>query len=292
MAEKTDRFASIIKTQDQLPVDLREIYNDVTAKYGASRLSLYAPPLTNLPARDQPNFGGCVLAIFDDHLAAVFESGTDRARSLEIPFEDIISLELGNILLYSWFKISFGNHYCREIKIPFNTVTEPYFRSALFLIRETVDTVIENDLDPKVLTQRDLPLKFLNAFEACLLPGERVFEYAFQPEIRASRLIFYNEQIAPPFLVVITDRQVIVIVEEAATSRMPVEQYGETYHYCPIERYDNMDVIRKGPKIDLSDFHLSLVNGNARQIIESQVESAFVPQFACLSERARTLLTQ
>lgn len=283
MREKTDRFALAIKDAGQLPPNLQSVYEAALKKYGANQLAVYAPPLTNLLAEDEPYLNGCVLLIFDEQIFIGIKNEENPDAHLEIPFEDIIYLETGSILLHSWFKIAFGREVCRSVKIPFNTVGEVLFQDALRFVREKLDAPAKDNFEPKIPTQSDLPLKFINALHDWLVADEKVIEFAFQPEIRVSHFLFSDEQIAPPSLAVLTDREFLLITQEPVAQEL-LGEYGKTFAYCPLSRLQSVEIKLRPAEQELADFRIMLANGDALLTITSVIGAELAPQFDRLSE--------
>jgi hypothetical protein len=114
-------------------------------------------------------------------------------------------------------------------------------------------------------------------------PGEAALGCAFQPEVRARRLLVPERQLAPALLAALTDRQLMLIAEEPPVAKEEMGRFTQVYTYCPPDRVGSMEVVPGEGKDGLDLLRLTLVNGNARHAIDSKVGAGKASEFARLS---------
>jgi hypothetical protein len=284
VSSTTDSFPYQVRRADDLPGPLRAAWNspkDLRCQY-----SVFAPPLTIVPRRHIQPPAGNLIMIFDERLLVAIDNGAGRVKTVEIHFDDLIFVELGQDLLFSWMKLVFGRSALNQIKIPFNTVGTELIKPVLKFIRRRLDNRLREAI---VCAKQPLPLpfKFANQLNACLVPGEQTVSVAFQPEIR-KRGFLLNRQIAPPMLVALTDRQLLLLTEEPAGVFEKLGRYTKIYTYCPRSRVDFVDVVRRSGSVPLAVFRLTLRNENISFPIEAIVSAELASEFDSFCDSVRS----
>jgi hypothetical protein len=272
-AAKTDRFAFHVKRAEQLPLSLRRFYE---AQAHAGSCNIFAPPLTGLSLSHRQPSAGYLIMLFAHRLLIVIDRSNYLVQTMDIPFDDVICVEMGQVLLLSWMKIVFGRHTCEEIKIPFNTVGFDLFRQVLNTIRYRLDA--SGGLGTSIQSTAELPLKFGNELRDWLFADEKVISYAFQPELRRRRLLLLSKQVAAPLLVALTDRQLLWLTEEPAVAFERLGEYSEIYTYSPLSRLRSIAVERRG-EAQIVALRLSLTNESASFSREALISLDMASEF-------------
>ncbi len=130
-----------------------------------------------------------VLALTGERLLVATISEAAGTPSVSVaPLADLLWLELGTILLYSWFAWSWADGgQPRQQRVYFNTVRDDLFWRMVNTIRRTI--VARSGLPHSAGERRlevfaGLPYKFRNLVpHRLMLPGERVQAMAYQPAI-------------------------------------------------------------------------------------------------------------
>ena len=160
---------------------------------------------------------------------------------------DVIQIEHGKVLLYSWIKISaYINGMLDFFVVEYNTVTEPLFIRVINTIRTSVSTqnpFIANQVKINTAKIDLLEYKFKNYIQYCLLPGSEIISFVFQEEIRKRYLGFFYKNISPTHLVLLTDKELIIIKEDNKMTKS-TRSYGQIYHYVPLEKIKLVKVNR------------------------------------------------
>ncbi|WP_352430056.1 hypothetical protein [Pyrinomonas sp.] len=284
---RVDQFAFQIRATKDLPVALRNSYEKASAKEVWSYV-IYAPPIVDPPARHRQMPAGYLLMVGRDRLRIAVER--DVVEELDLPFTDLISIEIGEALLFSWMRLIFGRRTYREIKIPFNTVSIELFRRALFLARRALDVKFDGACDSHV-NRSTLPFKFQSELQRWLFEDEKMLELAFQPEIRARRFIMIT-QLAPPTLLALTDRQFLCITEEPPIARERLGKYSSVYVYCPLPRLDSLALEADRERRGLADLGIDLVNDRARFRLSVKISGDDLARFALFCRRTMEALNK
>jgi hypothetical protein len=163
--------------------------------------------------------------------AAILEGS--RLEVTSTPIDHIITIQLGTILLFSWFEWSWASDGKLETyRVYFNTVSDRIFRdlqqclSGEFMQMSEVKAI---PADQGLQLLDGLPYKFRNIIPLrLLLPREEIQAVVYRPAIWEPRIIFLRRQTSPATAVVLTDGQVLVAEEDRG---------GVDGHYGVIARY-------------------------------------------------------
>ena len=285
-----DRFPYRVRSVGDLPEPLRPVLVRETDR-GTCTYALVAPPFAPTPVYRGSPPPSYLLMIFDDRLSVASLSHFAEVDTTDVPFDELVCVELRVLLLYSWMKLVFGRVHATELVIPFNTVGLAVFRDVVALIRRAVDVPGRAARTPAVLPQ-EIPFKFRTALEGWLEIGEVPSSLAFQPEVRAPRfrlfrvLPLFERQVVPPLLAVLTNRELLLIAEERMHGRAHLERYGEVFTYCPLSRVDTMTIRPRDDASDLRDLRLDLAVAHGHHRIDAVVTAARVPEFERLGRLA------
>ena len=159
------------------------------------------------------------------------------------PLQGIIYVEFRTILLDSYIKINGvrGDGVLTSSTLKFNSVTEYLFTP--FVERIRLATVYSKDEVPSSELEKfdkwvRLNYKFMNFAKRSLLGGEKVIHTILQPEILASVVTVlgktYYRTVFPTHVIMLTDRELIIIREEARRSGN--ERYGGIWDYIPLNK--------------------------------------------------------
>lgn len=129
----------------------------------------------------------------------------------------------------------------------FNSITDYLLAPILERARRAISGAAEA-VQPSELEKFDhlmrVNFKFMNYAKRSLLGGEKVVQTILQPEIRLPVLTFlgltWYRIRSPTHMSVLTDRELIVIREEAHKSGR--DRYGGTWQYIPLTRIASLSV--------------------------------------------------
>jgi hypothetical protein len=277
MSSRTDEFARRITRIDDLPERLRPAYLE-TLSNGVCRLSVYAPPISNIPLRHEQPIAGYLLMIFEDYLLVAVDRAERPVEKIRMPLADLICVELGQVLLFCWMKLVLSINQPQEVKILFNLVSMEPFVTSIDLIRSALDLPLSDygELNP---VAPDLDFKFNNVLREWLRPDEVVLGVAFQPEMRVRRLLLLERQVLPPVLAALTNRQFLMITEEPPAASEKLGRFSEIYTYCPFPKLKLAIVRADYDREEFAELRLTLGNKEARYYVRAKVTASLAPNF-------------
>ncbi len=160
------------------------------------------------------------------------------------PIADILSFELGKILLQAWVEWTYTTQKRAErVRIYFNSVGEQLFRRLLDCLRQGVMTPHASASERQLEYLADLPFKFMNIItHDLLLPSEQVQAVVFQPAIWTTRFRLFHQQRAAARALVLTDCH-ILIAEEELTGRP--DHWGLITRFFPRSRIQSATLERE-----------------------------------------------
>jgi hypothetical protein len=229
--------------------------------------------------------------MFDERLLLASTRDGGQIVTSDVAIADVLCVEIGQSLLFSWMTIVSGKTSFEEIKIPFNTVKADLFIDALSLLRLELDSR-PLDNDKSHLVTPELDLKFKNALHHWLTPEEVVLKLAFQPEVRSRRFLAFERQIMPPVLAALTTRQFLLITEEPPVAREQLGTFTEVYTYCPHSKIESVAVETGEKEEGIAELHVTLANRNARFSVRSRVSTDLAPPFITLRDAVNDFITK
>jgi hypothetical protein len=187
-----------------------------------------------------------------DHEIYILERSGNTFETQCYPFGQISCIEFRTILLDSYIKLSgitqHGDPGSATLK--FNSVTDYLFTPILKKIRlatvDPGDTAQSSESEKFDYLVRS-NYKFMNYAKRSLLGGEKVIHAILQPEIRSRAFTFlgmtYHRTISPAHMSILTDRELIIIREEAR--RIGAERYGGIWDYIPLNKIVTLSLSEK-----------------------------------------------
>jgi len=168
------------------------------------------------------------------------------------PLDGISYVEFRTALLASSFKIcgmtNEGVH--TSSTLIFNSVTDylfnPFLKKARFGVDYSEKAPNSTELE-KFDHLANVNFKFMNFAKHSLVDDEKVIDFILQPEIQEILLTFlgktYFRTVSPTHMSILTDRELIVIQEDA--TRRKEDRYGAIWNYIPLKRILSLSVSEK-----------------------------------------------
>ena len=168
------------------------------------------------------------------------------------PVDGISYIEFRTALLASSFKIcgmtSEGVH--TSSTLIFNSISDylfkPLMKRARLLTKESGNGIRSSELE-KFDHLIEVNFKFMNFAKRSLLGGETVIQSLIQPEIKEGLVTFlkktYFKTISPTHMSILTDREFIIIQEDA--KRRKEDRYGGIWDYIPLNKIVSSSVKEK-----------------------------------------------
>ena len=160
------------------------------------------------------------------------------------------------MLLKSWLTIR-GKNTCgveTRITIKFNTVTDYLFLPIIGRLRRASSAADPQQHEVEQAKFNYLAhdfYKFMNVAKKCILPGEEVIGAVMQAELRTPVVTLfghaYTRLKAPAHILVRTDRELIVAVEEKQEAWSGSHKYGSIRTYIPLAKITGVDLVAGTP---------------------------------------------
>lgn len=199
------------------------------------------PPRWQWPAarssrRQNPDW---VLVLTDSRLLVVTiwpESFTPQVTAA--PLADLLWIELGTILLYSWIEWSWvSDGKLEQQRVYFNTVGEGLFWNVVHKVRRHINRQLNvPQPGPKGYfgAFASMPFKFRNiVYSKVFLPEDDVQAVVYQPPIWRQRFVVLRHKRAPGMLLTLTSTHLLIAYEDLSHIKA---SYGMIARYCPSDR--------------------------------------------------------
>jgi hypothetical protein len=251
-----ERFAYPVPAIADLPASARAALAPHLAPGEPIRQMLYSPGPQGMPRGRKYGPGlrtvqrqapASVLVLTADRLlTATLLEGEAAPPVTVTPLADLLQLELGTILLFSWIEWSWASAQALEVhRVYFNTVGERLFWGLMTAVRRTVSA--QSDLPAQPGQSKDeafaaLPYKFANIVpNRLMLPDEPVQAMVFQPTIWQRRFGIFKRRRGPATTVVLSPEHLILAQEDAPAAGAA---YGMITRYCPRSRLASLTLER------------------------------------------------
>ncbi|MFZ5969426.1 MAG: hypothetical protein ACOYVK_19885 [Bacillota bacterium] len=191
----------------------------------------------------------------------LFEKLEDRIEMTFIPFNRIISIEHGKMLLYSWLKFSYAiEDRSKMIFIEYNSVTERIFRKVIDEVRKSYMNIEHIEGTEKNIHQlQDLmnqDYRFYNDAISGILPGQMVLDMIYQPEIRRKVYRIFSKRITPAHVTLLCEKEFIHIME-GVEKRGSLGKYCSIWTFIPLKLIDELKIERADESGDTVHLQIS-----------------------------------
>ena len=221
-------------------------YHEVPAVFQAALPASDAPfPYTVFVPEDKLGFllkrNAKLICLYDDRVV-MLESGPNGVTLACYPFHEIVSLERGQILLYSWLTLC--SKQAGATTLTFNTVNTDYFDPLIAQVRKAMTGLASsaeprlNDQQFEFLSARNF--KYMNYGRRSVQSGDAVRMIVYQPDrcVRCFRL--FNKPIftryATSHLSILTAQVLILLKESKRTKSLKEALYGSVFMYLPLRQ--------------------------------------------------------
>jgi len=264
-------WAKVIESPEAVPKVYRSSFNTVLGHEPTMPYTVFAPAIAGLRHRTAEKL------LCEAHgTIYVWERAGGQVALTAYPKETISDLEMGEILLFSWITVG-GVTQAGEVSastIEFNTATSRHFARFVSLIRPVPDPLAGLALDVEQAKFNYLAaasFKFGSFACSSLIEGEQVHQIVWQPKIRKpltrlGKFTFYRT-LSLPHVVVLTDKEFIVIQDDERTRENRGVRYGGKWRYVALKHIDAVTLSAQGD--DVLTLSLTLAPGGR------QLESIF-----------------
>lgn len=192
-----------------------------------------------------------ILCMYEDRFV-LLEALRNGIRTFSNRFADVLYLERGKILLYSWLKIVTLSD---TLLIRFNTTNEYLFDPVIEEIRQGMSNSHPNDgalgEDEQELSKfdylRTVNFKYMNYGRKSIRPGDSVIGTVYQPERCIQEFKLFNRTLfrryATDHLSVLTEKELILIKEDKRVKTDKDSKYGGVFTYIPRRQIHNVSFV-------------------------------------------------
>lgn len=240
-------WARPIKSYASVPYVYKEFFYPFFIGGRAFPYTVLTPSLERFFHRDSEK----LICNLQDEIWALERSGnTFEAQCY--PLEGISYIEFKTALLASSIKICglTDKGDCASSTFTFNSVTDYLFTPILNRARHAkidVTTMVEDGEPAWFDHLMKVNYKFMNYAKRSLMAGENVLHSILQPEICESLISVlrktYFRTISPTHMLILTDRELILIREE--NTRRKEDRYGGIWDYIPLSKITSLSLGEK-----------------------------------------------
>jgi AcrR family transcriptional regulator len=185
-----------------------------------------------------------ILTIVDGQIV-LLEVGRNKIEKFSSPISEVLYLERGKILLYSWFTIQ---TLSGAISLKFNTVSEGLFNPVFDKIRQGVGVLQADEAalgeeypeSAKFDYLRTVDFKYMNYGRKSIRPGDTVVGIVYQPECCVQEYTLFNKtffrRYATSHLSILTEQELILIKQPKQIKTEKEALYGGIFTYIPRHR--------------------------------------------------------
>ena len=255
-------WARRIETLEDVPAHFRATVTALVTETGILPYLILTPSYASFIVHTTEK----LVCGLDDEMR-IYELSGGEVRLTAFCYADVSAVEVGCVLLKSWLTITGTNTSGVEsrIMIKFNTVTDYLFLPIIGKLRRAGAAA---DLQQHEAEQAKFNYlahdfyKFMNVAKKSILPGEEVVGAVMQAELRTPVVTLfghaYTRLQAPAHILVRTDRELIVAVEEKQEAWSGSHKYGSIRTYIPLAKIAAVDLVPGTPTTRLA---IRLVGG-------------------------------
>ena len=231
-------WARLPRSYDDVPEVFRDLLATLTGDADTFPYTVLTPSFQGFLRRPSEK----LICTFEDEIC-VMKKAQNRAVSTCYPVREISTIEAGSILLKAWITLKGldSTGALSTATLQFNAVSESLFSPIINKVRPLPDLFVDHSAEmDRFNCLAPLNFKFMNYARRTIIPGERVIQFVLQPEVRvdAPRLLGRSwwGTIHPAHLTILTDKELIIIRDEAGVRWNPDAKHGGIWTYVPLDK--------------------------------------------------------
>jgi hypothetical protein len=233
-----EAWTSRIESFEDVPEIYRGAFDQLVPDHTSFPYTLLAPSLIK-------SMGRTTEKLIVDARGAIHLLERNGSQVIEktYPYQNILTVELGSILLGSWLTISGTDSTgtAANSTIDFNTSSLPLYSTFIEKLRPAPASYEETQLK----TEKDKfdylsssSFKLMNYGRESLVYGERVLQILLQTEIKrpvwAVLGNWIDQTVSPAHLTILTDLELILIQDVTHDRKVSQAKYGGIWQYIPL----------------------------------------------------------
>jgi len=189
-----------------------------------------------------------IMCIVDDQIV-LLEIERNKVNKFASPLSEVLYLEQGKILLYSWLTIT---TLSGSISVKFNTTNDVLFEPLINQIRQGVGSLpfLEMALgeDEQELAKFDylstVNYKYMNYGRKSIRPGDTIVAMIHEPERCIQEYTLFNKTLFRRYttshLSILTEKELILIKQNKQIKTDKEDLHGGVFTYIPRHRIQNI----------------------------------------------------
>lgn len=239
-------WSKVIESREDIPAVYRSSFDRQFAVEQEFPQVIFTPSLDKFPRKTTEK-----LVCDAKDFIYIFERNGNQINEICYPYQDVLMVEMGNVLLDSWLTISGKTRQgeARASKIEFNTTSLRFFTGILNQLRppaKKIDHAQFSREKDKFNQLAQVNFKFMNYGRESLVPGETVIQILLQPEIRQPLFTIFGrtfyKTLSPAHLSVFTDRELIFIQDPERVKESKIARYGGIWQYIPLNSIEAVTI--------------------------------------------------
>lgn len=232
-------WAKVLDCFEAIPTIYQKTYQALVGNTSVIPYTVLAPAQGNL--RDRKSAERLLCEVNDTFY--VLERSGAQVHTTGYRYPDISSLEVSNILLYSWFAVGGKTNTgsAATVTVEFNEACLRHFEPFFSKMRPAPSALDPLDLKLEQAKLDYLSIenfKFMNFARESLVPGERVIQSLYQPLNRQSVISVLGHSLyrtlSLAHLTILTDKEIILIGDAERITENKRSRYGGVWRYLAL----------------------------------------------------------
>jgi hypothetical protein len=233
--ETTRTWAKRLRSHDEIPQEFQPAFPECEDHFPYTLL-IPEDKFSLFRKRDKK-----ILRVYEDRLV-LLEAVRNEIRTSSNMFTDMLYLERGKILLYSWLRIVTPSG---ALLIRFNTTNEYLFDPVIEQVRQGMSDSHPHDAalskDEQELSKFDylikVNFKYMNYGRKSIRPDDPVIGIVYEPERCTQEFKLFDitlfRRYATDHLSILTEKELILIKEDKRVRINKESKYGGVFTYIP-----------------------------------------------------------
>lgn len=251
-------WSKVIESFESVPEAYKNSYQAAVGNIQPFPYTVFAPSIPGLRRHNLIERLICEV----DHCIYVWERSSRQITLTEYPLSTISTFEIGRILLFSWLTISGLNKagVTSTSTIEFNTSSARHYVYFIDKLRSAAKLASHHEQSGGKVQFDYLAeesFKFMNFAAESLMGGEKILKTLWQSEISKPLVtvwghVFYRSILSMAHLIILTDREFILIQDDERSTESCGVRYGGKWQYIALDK------IRAASLLDRVDDFMTL----------------------------------
>jgi hypothetical protein len=264
MIRVVDSWPREIKSYEELPEAFRDIFDLYFLNPTPFPYTIF-----ELPDRWGRRKANAKLIVACKDVIYIFEKNKKEVSGTHFCFKDIDYVENGTVLLHSWMTLNGVSDRGRSsLAVEYNTVVENMFKHIVEKFRIAANNLDQSELQKGLLKNEHrkfdylstINFKYMNFSRRSIMPGEKVIQIVFQPDLRVKVYKFFQKMLLFTHILILTDHELIIVKDDESLKRTHVVRYGGIWNYIPLSNITSL-TLRDHETDPTTDLEITLAHG-------------------------------